>query len=144
MTIPEFFEKWGRALVEGPLATATRSDEPPELAELRLALLDRAREQSYRAGGRKAFPHDLPRGHLPGVEESRYAASSGSSSRQFLEQEVRNGLREAGCRSPENLRVDVLPVVGLPQRGEPWMIVEVASQEKSPSAAVRLVVREGE
>src|SRR5690242_4750378 len=108
MTIPEFFEKWGRTLVERPLTTTTKSDEPPELAEIRLALLDHAREKSYRAGGRKVFPYDLLRVHLRGVEESRYSTFSGAFFRQYLEHEVRNGLRDAGCRYPENLRVEVL------------------------------------
>jgi hypothetical protein len=144
MTIAEYIEKWGRALFEAPLATGSKSDEPPELAEIRLALLDQAREKSYRSGGRKVFPYDLLRVHLRGVEESRYATFSGKFFRQYLEQEVRNGLRDAGCRYPENLRVEVLPVVGLPQRGEPWLTIDIASQEKSATAAARLVVREGE
>lgn len=144
MTIPEFIERFGRTLLEAPLATASKSDEPPELAEIRLALLDTARDKSYRAGGRKVFPHDLLRVRLRGVEESRYATFSGRFFRQYLEQEVRNGLRDAGCRYPENLRVEVLPVVGLPQRGEEWLIVEVASQEKTDASAARLMVREGE
>jgi hypothetical protein len=144
MTIPEFIEKWGRAIVEAPLATRSKSDEPPELAEIRLALLDAAREKSYRSGGRKVFPHDLLRVHLRGVEESRYGTFAGAFFRQYLEQEVCGGLRDAGCRYPENLRVEVLPVVGLPQRGEQWLIIEVLSQEKSATATARLAVREGE
>jgi hypothetical protein len=144
MTLPEFIEKFGRTVFESPLATASKSDEPPELAEIRLALLDHAREKSYRAGGRKVFPYDLLRVHLRGVEESRYSTFSGRFFRQYLEQELRTGLRDAGCRYPEHLRVEVLPVVGLPQRGEEWLIVETASQEKSPTAPARLVVRTGE
>ena len=143
MTINDFLEKFGRTLFEAPLATAAKADEPPELAEIRLAVLDRAREKSYRSGGRKVFPYDLLRVHLRGVEESRYGIFAGRFFRQYLEQEVRSALQEAGCRYPENLRVEVLPVVGLPQRGEEWLVVEAASQEESASAAARLVVREG-
>ena len=55
MTIQDFIEKWGRTLFEGPLATSAKPDEPPELAEIRLAILDRVREKSYRSGGRKVF-----------------------------------------------------------------------------------------
>ena len=51
MTIDDFLEKWGRTLFEAPLATATKPDEPPELAEIRLALLDEVRQKSYRSGG---------------------------------------------------------------------------------------------
>jgi hypothetical protein len=143
MTINDFLEKWGRTLFEAPLATAPKPDEPPELAEIRLALLDRVHEKSYRSGGRKVFPYDLLRVQLRGVEESRYGVFAGRFFRQYLEQEVRGALRDAGCRYPENLRVDVDPVVGLPQRGETWLVVEAASQEPLAGSAARLVVREG-
>jgi hypothetical protein len=144
MTINDFLEKWGRTLFEGPLATATKPDEPPELAEIRLALLDEVRQKSYRSGGgRKVFPYDLLRIQLRGIEESRYPIFAGRFFRQYLEQEVRNGLREAGTRYPESLRVEVDPVVGLPQRGEPWLIVEASSQQPAGAAAARLTVLEG-
>lgn len=143
MTINDFLEKWGRTLFETPLATATRPDEPPELAEIRLAILDRVREKSYRSGGRKVFPYDLIRVQLRGVEQSRYGVFAGRFFRQYLEQEVAGALREAGCRYPENPRVEVEPVVGLPQPGISWLAVEVSSQDPAASAVARLVVREG-
>ncbi len=143
MTINDFLEKWGRTLFEAPLAAAAKPDEPPELAEIRLALLDQVREKSYRSGGRKVFPYDMLRVHLHGVEESRYGIFAGRFFRQYLEQEVRNALRDGGCRFPETLRVHVDPVVGLPRRGEPWLVVEAASQDPSASSTARLVVREG-
>jgi hypothetical protein len=52
-------------------------------------------------------------------------------------------LREGGCRFPENLRVEVDAVAGLPQPGIAWLFVEVASQAPARQAAGRLVVREG-
>ncbi len=143
MTIQDFIEKFGRTLFEGPLATSSKSDEPPELAEIRLAILDRVREKSYRSGGRKVFPYDLIRVQLRGVEQSRYLVFAGKFFRQYLEQEIGTALREAGCRYPENLRVEVEPVVGLPQPGVAWLAVEVASQDPAAMAAGRLVVQEG-
>jgi hypothetical protein len=150
MNISEFLEKWGRTILERPLAstpgTGGGPDEPPELAEIRLAILDRVREKSYRSGGRKVFPYDLLRVELRGVEESRYAVFSGRFFRKYLEQEARNALREMGCRFPEDLRMEVKATVGLPQRGEVWLVVEAASQEQpgGPSKNIgKLVVREG-
>ena len=143
MTINDFLEKWGRTLFEAPLATATKGDEPPELAEIRLAILDRVREKSYRSGGRKVFPYDLVRVQLRGVEQARYAVFAGQFFRQYLEQEVATALREAGCRYPDNLRVEVEPVVGLPLPGVAWLAVEVSSQDPAKLAAAKLVVREG-
>jgi hypothetical protein len=141
MTLTEFLEKWGKTMFETPLATSTA--EPPELAEIRLAALDRIREKCYRSGGRKVFPYDLLRVELRGVEEDRRDIFAGRFFRQYLEQEVRQALRDSGCRFPENLRVDVRASAGLPQPGEPWLVAEVASQERAAGAPCRLIVMEG-
>jgi hypothetical protein len=144
MSLGEFLEKFGKTVFEGPLA-ATRSAEPPELAEIRLAVLDHVRGKSYRSGGRKVFPFDLLKVRLRGVEEGRREVFSGRFFRRYLEQEVRNALRDDACRYPENLRVDVAAEAGLPQPGEQWLVVEAASQETAGAARrpARLVVREG-
>jgi len=148
MNINEYLEKWGRTLFEAPLATKPgppgASEEPEELAEIRLAVLDKAREKSYRSGGKKVFPYDLLRIELRGVEEGRQGIFGGRFFRRYLEQEVRNALRDAGCRYPDDLRVDVETTGALPQRDEPWLVVDVASQERAGRSAVgKLVVREG-
>src|SRR5579871_3929433 len=101
MNLSDFLEKFGRTLFEAPLASAPSSEEPPELAEIRLAVLDEVREKSYRAGGRKVFPYDLLRIELRGVEQSRCAVFAGIFFRQYLEGEVRRALASAGCRYPE-------------------------------------------
>lgn len=146
MNIGDYLEKWGRTIFEGPLASAPDPEEPPELAEIRLAVLDQVREKSYRAGGKKVFPYDLLRVRLRGIEEGRRAVFAGRFFRRYIEQEVRNALGDMGCRYPENLRVDVEVAVGLPRRGEEWLVVEAASQEEAGGGARRaakLVVREG-
>jgi pSer/pThr/pTyr-binding forkhead associated (FHA) protein len=147
MNVGEFLEKWGRTLFEAPLAAGSKQDEPPELAEIRLAVLDRIREKSYRSGGRKVFPYDLLRVEMRGVEESRRDVFAGRFFRQYIEQEVRSALRDGGCRFPENLRVDISPITGIPRPGEDWLIVETASQERADSSGKpvgRLIVQEGE
>ena len=150
MNIGEFLEKWGRRILERPLAGGADQrgvpEEPPELAEIRLAVLDRIREKSYRSGGRTVFPYDLLRVELRGVEEGRHAVYSGRFFRKYLEQEARDALREMGCRFPENLSMEVKATVGLPRRGEEWLVVDVASQEQAGALAKptgKLVVREG-
>ena len=144
MNVGQFLEKWGRTMFERPLATAPDSDEPPELAEIRLAILDQVREKSYRSGGRKVFPFDLLRVELRGVEESRAPVFTGQFFRKYLEQEVHGALRTSGCRFPETLRVDVAATVGLPRRDEPWLVVEAVSLEQAGGRpAARLAVREG-
>lgn len=144
MSIGEFLERFGKTLFEAPLAAGQGAEVPPELAEIRLAALDRIREKSYRSGGRKVFPYDLLRVRMQGVEESRRDLFAGKFFRQYIEQEVRNALRDGGCRYPENLRVDVEVRVGLPQRDEQWLVIETGSQEQAAGARVgKLVVREG-
>jgi hypothetical protein len=145
MKLGEYIEKFGRTLFEAPLATGVRPDEPPELAEIRLAVLDTVKEKSYRSGARKVFPFDLLRVELRGIEPSQHGTYSGRFFRQYLEQEVRQALRTAGCRFPDNLRVDVEAVAGLPPRDGRWLAVAAGTQaEAEPRAAARLVVREGD
>lgn len=150
MSIGEFLERFGRTVFEAPLGAGTSRanlSEPPELAEVRLAVLDQIREKSYRSGGRKVFPYDLVRVQLRGVEESRREIFCGRFFLRYLEQEITGALRDAGCRYPENLRVEVDAAPGLPVRGEPWLVVEAASQQPEPrgaQTAARLVVRLGE
>jgi hypothetical protein len=147
MKVADYLEKWGRTLFESPLSTSSKQDEPPELAEIRLAVLDHIREKSYRSGGKKVFPYDLLRVEMRGVEETRRDVFAGRFFRQYIVQEVRGALRDGGCRFPDNLRVDIEPVAGLPKPGENWLIVETASQERVDAAAKpvgRLIVQEGE
>ena len=146
MNVGEYLEKWGRTMFESPLGGRGKSEEPPELAEIRLAVLDCAREKSYRAGGKKVFPFDLLRVHMNGVEAARREVFAGRFFRQYLEQEVRTALKDSGCRFPDNLRVDVEATAGLPKPDEPWLTIEAISQETGP-AAIRvptLTVREGD
>ena len=146
MNLGDYLEKFGRTLFELPLAPAPDPDEPPELAEIRLAVIDRIREKSYRSGGKKVFPFDLLRVNLRGVEESRVGIFTGRFFRKYLEQEVHNALRGAGCRFPEYLRVDVEASAGLPKPGEEWLTVDVSSQEpngRDSKPVARLVVCEG-
>jgi FHA domain-containing protein len=147
MSLGEFLEKFGRTVFEAPLAGARSAElkEPAELAEIRLAVLDQVKARSYRSGGKKVFPYDLLRIHLRGLEESRREVFAGAFFRRYLEQEIAAALRNAGCRYPENLRVEVHAVTGLPQRGEDWLVVDAVARELPEGGAVpaRLVVREG-
>jgi len=145
MNLSDYLEKWGRTILEAPLASRPNPDEPPELAEVRLAILDQVREKSYRSGGRKVFPYDLLRVSMRGVEESRCAVYAGAFFRKYLEEEVRHALAAAGCRFPESLRVAVEVTSGLPKPDEPWLTVEAAAVEPAADAArgARLIVHEG-
>ncbi len=146
MNLSDYLEKWGRTIFEAPLAAPPRAGEPPELAEIRLAILDEVRGKTYRAGGRKVFPFDLVRVFARGVEESRAAVFAGSFFRRYLEQELRAALRDADCRHPAGLRVEVATTAELPKPGEQWLTIESVAAKPHRAARVgraRLVVLEG-
>jgi hypothetical protein len=146
VNLADFLEKFGRAVFESPF-THGQSDEPPEVAEIRLAILDQVREKSYRLGGRKVFPFNLIHIHVRGIEDSRAASFTGKFFRAYFEQEIRGHLDRNECRYPEDLRVDVHVGRELPAPGEQWVWVEAASQDR-PAAAQRrtakLIVLEGQ
>jgi len=147
MTVAEFFESFGRTVFEGPFA-AGGGNEPPEVAEIRLAILDQVREKSYRAGGRKVFPFNVVHIHVRGVEDSRAPVFNGKFFRKYFEQEVRGLLEKMECRYPEDVRVEVHVLRELPVQGQEWLWVEVESEERPESAAppratARLVVVAG-
>jgi hypothetical protein len=143
MTIAEFFESFGRKVFEGPF-TVGGENEPPEIAEIRLAILEQAREKSYRSGGRKVFPFNVVHIHLRGIEDSRAPVFTGRFVRQYFEQELRRSLDKNECRYPDDLRVDVEVTRELPLAGEKWVHVDAESLEQ-PAArrGARLVVVEG-
>lgn len=138
MNLADFFEKFGRAIFEAPFAQA--ADEPPEVAEIRLAILDQVREKSYRSGGKKVFPFNIVHIHLRGIEDARAPAFTGKFFRKYFEQELRHGMDKDECRYPEDLRVEVHTSRELPESGQEWLWVEIESQE-SPAAAPRRIGR---
>ena len=145
MNLSDYLERWGKSLLERPLAMSTHADDPPELAEIRHAVLDEIRQKSYRAGAVKVFPFDVIRVSLRGVEMARAAVFNGRFFRNYLEQEIRNTLGGAATRYPESLRVEVAVTTGLPGRDEAWIAVEALcpAQPAAGGVRARLRVREG-
>ena len=145
MNLTEFLEKWGQTVFEKPLARTAPLESPRELAEIRFAVLEEVRRNSYRAGARMVFPFDLVRVTMRGVEESRAAVFSSGFFRGYLEHEIQGHLHADSVRFPERLRVEVEVSTGLPLPDEAWLTVAAASQDH-PAASrqpARLVVRQG-
>jgi hypothetical protein len=145
MNLADYLEKWGRTIFEGPFAHG-EDGEPPELAEIRFAILDQVREKSYRSGGKKVFPFNLVHIHLRGIEDSRAPVFTGKFFRNYVEQELRASLEKNECRFPEDLRVGVHVVRDLPAPGEKWVWVDVEAEERAaaaPRRTAKLVVMEG-
>jgi hypothetical protein len=145
MKLTEFLEKWGHTVFESPLARTAPMESPPELAEIRFAVLDEVRRKSYRAGARQVFPFDLVRVSMRGVEEGRAPVFRSGFFRLYLEHEIQGNLRATNVRFPEQLQVEVEVATGLPLPNEPWLTVSAGSREKPAELekAARLIVRKG-
>ncbi|HTQ57879.1 MAG TPA: FHA domain-containing protein [Bryobacteraceae bacterium] len=145
MNLSDFLEKFGHAVFEAPFAPGQAS-EPPEVAEIRIAILDQVRAKSYRSGGKRVFPSNTVHIHARGIEDSRAPLFNGKFFRQYFEQELRHHLDKQEIRYPEDLHVDVHVMRELPRPGEQWVWVEVESQDRAavaPRRPARLVVIEG-
>jgi hypothetical protein len=145
MNVAEFLEKWGRTLFEDPLARTAPLESPRELADIRFAVLEEVRRNSYRAGARMVFPFDLVRVSMRGVEESRATVFRSGFFRGYLEHEIQGKLRADSVRFPEQLRVEVDVATGLPLPNEAWLTVAVGSQEAASGTGkpAHLVVQKG-
>src|SRR5579871_1523555 len=62
MRIAELIERFGRSVFEAPFgAMAQTIGESPEVAEIRIALLDEVKRKIQRAGGKALFPYNVVR-----------------------------------------------------------------------------------
>ena len=104
MPLSDLIERLGRTIFEAPFS-GVQLDQP-ELAEIRLALLDEIKSKSHRVAGRYVFPHNLVRVELLGVPEAQSAAFHGDFFPTYFQQELRSGLTRANYRFPEDLRVE--------------------------------------
>ena len=71
MALSDLIEQLGRTIFEAPFSGGQLSQDLPELAEIRLALLDEIKSKSHRVAGRRVFAHNRVRVHLLGVSEKQ-------------------------------------------------------------------------
>src|SRR5450432_1706304 len=126
MALSDLIEQLGRTIFEAPFGSGQVSQDLPELAEIRLALLDEIKSKSHRVAGRYVFPHNLVRVALLGVPEAQSVAFLGDCFPSYFEQELRAGLTRANYRFPEDLRVEVRTSPRMPAPQETWIQVETA------------------
>ena len=138
MAISDLIERLGRTIFEAPFSGAQLSQDTPELAEIRLALLDEIKSRSHRVGGRRVFANNLVRVHLLGVPEKQAAAFLGDFFPKYFEQELKAGLTRANYRFPDDLRVEISTSPRLPDPSETWIQVEteaIAPAAEPPARA---------
>lgn len=137
MAVSEWIEKLGRTIFEAPFGTSQISKDAPEVAEIRLAVLDEVKAKSHRVAGKDVFPYNLVRINIRGVPDNQASVLKGTFFAQFFEEELKGGLSRANYRFPDDLAVEVRTTPQLPGPKEPWLWVETESKEK-PSEAVSL------
>ncbi len=123
MAISDVIEKLGRALFEAPFGTNRIAKDAPELAEIRLAVLDAIKAKSHRANGKNVFPYNLVRIQLLGVPSEQQAVFASSFLRSYFTEELKNGLVRSSYRFPEDLDVEILAIPDLPMPGKDWLTV---------------------
>jgi len=150
MKISEIIERLGRTVFEAPFgAHAQAIGDSPEVAEIRIAVLDEVRKKIQRAGGHALFPYNVVRIKIQAADEG--AVFEREFFRRFFEEELRKGLSKEACRFPEDLRVEIRAAGVGGDGAEKWLLVEmlaediVPSSEEAPRArkAAKLVVSAG-
>jgi hypothetical protein len=134
MPISEWIEKLGRTVFEAPFGGTGISPNAPELAEIRLAVLDEIKAKSHRVAGRDVFPYNIVRIHLRGIPEEQEGVFQGRFFSDFFEQELRGGLARSNYRFPEDLAVEVETTPALPGPKDAWMWIETVSRSAPPPA----------
>src|SRR5262249_26034438 len=149
MRISELIERLGRTVFEAPFgALAQTIGESPEVAEIRIAMLDEVTKKIQRAGGKALFPYNVVRIFIQ-AEPADAAVFQRDFFRRFFEEEVRKTLAKEACRYPEDLRVDIEASDVAVKNGN-WLHIETLSEDAPDPVAVprtrksaRLIVVEG-
>lgn len=149
MTLSDAIEKLGRAIFEKPFDSARISEEAPELAEIRLGVLDAVKAASHRTGSVRVFPFDLLRVVLRGIPREQAPSFESGVLADFLLSDLRAALTRSGIRFSERLRVILRTTPDLPMPGEQWLIIETEStpapdpESAAARGAAKLTVIEG-
>jgi pSer/pThr/pTyr-binding forkhead associated (FHA) protein len=134
MAISNVFEKLGRAVFESPFGVNRLAKDAPELAEIRLEVLDAVKAKSHRVAGKNVFSYDLVSIQLLGIPEEQEAVFQSEFVTKYFTEELKSGLTRSSYRFPEGLAVEFATVPRLPEKGESWISVQTSMRPK-PSQA---------
>jgi pSer/pThr/pTyr-binding forkhead associated (FHA) protein len=134
MAISNVIERLGRAIFEAPFGGARISKDAPELAEIRLAVLDAVKAKSHRASGKHVFPYNVVRVELLGVPREQAHVFQSDFLGEYLAGELKAGLKRSSYRFPADLRVQIRTTPKLPKQGEHWLAVETQLEERHEQA----------
>jgi len=106
MSLSDLIEKLGKTIFEAPFEAAMAPKDAPELAEIRLAVLEHILKKGHRAGGKIVFPYNLVRIHVSGVSDDESAFLQSEFLKGYFEQEIRKSLARSNYRFPDDLEVE--------------------------------------
>jgi hypothetical protein len=135
MRIAEIIERLGRTVFEAPFGTMSQvMGDSPEVAEIRIAVLDEVKKKIQRAGGKALFPYNVVRIciHAGGGDAAVFERDF---FRKFFDEEVRKSLAKDACRFPDDLRVEIRATDGKPGDDDGWLLIETVAQDPIPAPA---------
>ena len=148
MAISTVFEKLGKAIFETPFGANRLAKDAPEMAEIRIAVLDAVKAKSHRASGKNVFPFNLIQVQLRGVPDNQVSVFEGDFLAGYFAQEIKTSLSRSHYRFPADLQVTISASSVLPLEREPWIVVEtmqrkVETQAADQTRSSRLIVIDG-
>lgn len=132
MAISNVIEKLGKRIFETPFGANKLSKDAPELAEIRIAVLDAIKAKSHRASGQLVFPYNQVRIHLHGIPQEQASVFESEFLTQYFAEEIRSGLSRSNFRFPDDLEVHVSTTPAMPAEGEQWLRVDTELKAPEP------------
>jgi hypothetical protein len=139
MPVSNIIEKLGRAIFEAPFGTQKIAQDAPELAEIRIAVLDAVKAKSHQASGRSVFPYNLVRINLLGVPDEQAAVFHGEFLAKYFGEELRAGLSRSNYRFPDDLFVEITTTPKLPEPNKEWLTVDTLITERAAQQSVQAI-----
>src|SRR5690242_18900818 len=124
----EINERFGRTVFEAPFGVMAQTiGDSPEVAEIRIAVLDEIKKKIQRAGGKALFPYNIVRIRIRAAA-SDAAVFERDFFRRFFEEEVRKSLSREVCRFPEDLHVEIR-ATDQDTGEESWLRIETLAED---------------
>ena len=133
MRIAEIIERLGRTVFEVPFGAMSQAmGDSPEVAEIRIAVLDEVKKKIQRAGGKALFPYNVVRIciHAGGGDAAVFERDF---FRKFFDEEVRKSLSKDACRFPDDLRVEIRVTDSEPGDDDGWLLIETVAVDPLPA-----------
>jgi pSer/pThr/pTyr-binding forkhead associated (FHA) protein len=141
VAISNVIERLGKAIFEAPFGAHKLSKDAPELAEIRIAVLDAVKAKSHRASGKSVFPYNVVRLNLHGIPPEQASIFESEFLTQYFRDEIKAGLSRSNYRFPNDLRIDVITTATLPGAGEEWLTVETELEQPKSADSTREILQ---